>query len=434
MSDVNLRRVALDVLDAVWNDGAYLTPTLALAFEKHEEIDKRGRAFLTRLCFGTEEKLLFLDGVIDCYSSVPVKKLRPAMLGILRLSAYQVYYMDGVPEHAIVNEAVGLAKKRGLMKLSGFTNGVLRAMVRDGRDPEEALQLIYEKKDGLSETEKMSLFYSIPVWIIKLWDESYGREVCEKICSGFLKPSPTTCWVKDVGRDYDEKVFKLVDKSFGVYELISPGNMERLPEYKNGNFYVQDIASMQTVILAGIREGDRVIDVCASPGGKSLLAARLGAKVLARAISDEKTGRILENIRRMKEEKVTVEKWDATVDDPESHGKYDVVIADLPCSGLGVLANKPEIRYRVKPEDISELAALQEEMLDTVCAYVRPGGRLVFSTCTVTKAENDDNVKRFLDTHRDFLISDKRQLLPEAGLHDGFFVAIMERSVTEAMP
>ena len=414
MSDINLRRVALDVMSRVWEQEAYLGPTLDQAFVRYGDIDRRGRAFLTRLCFGTEEKLTFIDEVINSFSSTPMKKMRPAMRGILRLSVYQIYFMDSVPDHAVVSEAVGLAKKKGLKNLSGFVNGVLRSILRDGRDADAVCDRLISKKPG-DQVYALSVRYSIPEWIVKLWIDDYGIDECERICGGFSKPSPITLWTNT-----DPVEIKTINDP--------GGSIDEMEGFSEGAFYVQDESSMQPVFMAGIKKGDTVLDVCAAPGGKSLLAARLGAAVVSRDISDEKIKKIEENISRMKmEEQVTAGVWDATEDDPQSHDSFDVVIADLPCSGLGILAKKPEIRYRLKKSDISDLAAIQERILSVVCGYVKPGGRLVFSTCTINKRENDDNADAFLSKHPEFKLLEKKQIMPEAGGHDGFFVTVMKR-------
>ena len=427
MADVNLRRVALSTLTEVWERGAYLNAALDAVFDESNAIDRRGRAYLTRLCFGTEEKLLFLDAVIDYYSSAPAKKLRPVIRGALRLATYEIYYMDSVPEHAIVDEYVKLIKKRGLASLSGFANGVLRAIIRDGRDADEALARIVWSSEGMTLSGGLSLSYSIPEWIIKKWLLDYGEDVCRRICEGFLEAPQNTIWTNT--------------SPIEIKRLS--GAIEDVPGYAGGEFYVQDISSMQPVFMADIRQGERVLDVCAAPGGKSLLAARHGAVVEARDISPEKVDRIIENARRMhmyapdedtdasadRTGTVTASVWDATADDPDSHGMYDVVIADLPCSGLGVLGKKPDIRYRVAPDDIDALARLQSQILDTVCEYVRGGGRLVFSTCTITRRENDANVTGFLETHPDFELREQRQLFPKSGECDGFFVAVFNKAI-----
>ena len=414
MSDIDLRRVALDVMTGVWEQGSYLKPALDKAFDRFGDIDRRGRAFLTRLCFGTEEKLLFIDEVIKSYSSTPMKKMRPAMRGILRLSVYQIYFMDSVPDHALVSEAVSLAKKKGLKDLSGFVNGVLRSVLRDGRDSEAAYKRLIEKKPDNRMYELM-IRYSMPEWILDMWIRDYGEDGVIRICEGFLKPSPITYWTNT-----DPIEIKSIE-DIG-------GSIEDMPGFYEGEFYIQDTSSMQPVLMSGIKRGDLVLDVCAAPGGKSLLAARLGATVESRDISDEKIEKINENIARMKMgECITAKKWDATADDTTSHQKYDVVIADLPCSGLGILAKKPEIRYRLKKEDIASLASIQKNILSVVCEYVRPGGRLIFSTCTINMTENDDNLNGFISSHPGFTSVEKKQIMPEAGVCDGFFVAVIKR-------
>ena len=405
MEEKNTRRVALDILSRVWQKGEFLSSALEEAFFRKDLTD-RDRAYITRLCMGTEEKLIFLDEVIAHYSSTPLKKLRPVMLYILRISVYQIFFMESAPDHAIVNEAVALAKKRGLYNLSGFANGLLRSVLRDGRD----IKAMKKKLLTGNEIHDLSVSYSIPSWIIESFISDYGKEICEKICTGFSKPSATYAWAKDGS----------------VIRIDDPSKIGEMEAFKSGDIYIMDKSSMQPVILADIKAGDMVLDVCAAPGGKSLLAASRGAKVESRDLTDDKVKKIHENIIRMHMGNVTVKKWDATIDDPDSHLKFDVVIADLPCSGLGVIAKKPDIRYRLKKEDITSLVGIQSSILDVVSEYVKPGGKLVFSTCTLSRAENEDNVLGFLKSHDNYKLEKEEQIIPEAGEHDGFFVAILK--------
>ena len=406
MEEKSTRRMALDVLSRVWQKGDFLSVALDEEIAKNKDLTSQLRAYLTRLCMGTEEKLIFLDEVIEHYSSVPVKKIRPVMLYILRISVYQIFFMESAPDHAIVNEAVTLAKKRGLKNLSGFVNGILRSVLRDGRDHETMRKKLLTGED----IHDMSVSYSIPAWIVESFISDYGKETCEKICEGLFEPSATYAWAKD------GSVIRIDDSS----------KIGEMDAFKNGDIYIMDRSSMQPVLMADIKEGDLVLDVCAAPGGKSLLAASRGAKVESRDLTDDKIKKIHENIIRMHMGNVTVKKWDATIDDPDCHGKYDVVIADLPCSGLGVMAKKPDIRYRLKKEDIASLAGIQRKILDVVSSYVKKGGKLVFSTCTLSRAENEDNVDYFLKGHGEFKLEEEKQIIPEAGGHDGFFVAVFK--------
>ncbi len=412
MSEIDLRRVALETMLKVWRQDAYLGPTLDEAMSEYKDMDRRGRAFLTRLCFGTEERLIFLDEVIKSYSSVPFKKIKPVILAILRLSVYQIYYMDGVPDHAIVSEAVLLAKKKKLGNLSGFVNGVLRSVLRDGRDEKPAMEKLISSARDVNE---YSLRYSIPLWIIEMWTRDFGEEECATICRGFSKPSPITIWTNTDPME--------------IRTIADPGgSIEDMEGFLQGEFYVQDESSMQPVLMSGIKAGDKVLDVCAAPGGKSLLAAKMGAFVESRDVSDSKLRKIEENIRRMgMSETVHTKKWDATIADESAIRSYDAVIADLPCSGLGILSKKPEIRYRLEPSDIKSLAELQKKILSVVCEYVKEGGTLIYSTCTITGEENEGVTNSFLREHPQFKLRTKRQIMPEAGGHDGFFVAVINR-------
>lgn len=432
MTDVNLRALALDILCAVNEEGRYSHLMLRQVLEKYQYLQKNARAFLTRLVEGTLERQLALDYVVDAFSRTKVARMKPLIRNLMRMSAYQILYMDGVPDSAACDEAVRLAKKRGFSGLSGFVNGVLRSIAREGAHvgwPDAELQPL----------SALSIRYSVPEWIVGLWAGRYGMEQTERILSGFSGEQPLSVRVNLNKTTPEELRGELEAEGLVVqtaeslpYALSLAGvdHLGALKSFREGKFYVQDISSMRVAELAGVREGDLVIDVCAAPGGKSLHLAELmhgTGLVEARDLTDYKVGLIRENIARHGAKNVRAVQMDATVHDESSVERADVLICDLPCSGLGVLGKKPEIRYRMTPEKTRELALLQRQILGCVQDYVKHGGALVYSTCTINSGENEENVAWFLQEFPEYELVCEEQLFPGGENRDGFFLAKLLR-------
>lgn len=448
-----VRETAYQVLYRVLEEEGYSHVELARAFRR-EELDKRDRSFVTRLCEGTLERLLTLDYILNSYSKTRVEKMKPAVRTVLRLSVYQILFMDAVPDSAACNEAVELIKKKGLSGLSGFVNGVLRTIVRE----QEAITGPSFYPDSKTEPVRfLSLYYSMPEWICQEWVKTYGYPTAERMVKGCLRNPATTVRVNISRGSKEVLAGRLRQQGISVKEgyylpdallLESFDRLECVPEFLEGWFGVQDESSMLVALAAGLSKGDLVLDVCAAPGGKALHAAELltrlgGGTVVARDLTENKTALIRENRERLKCGNLQIQTWDATVPDETMTGRADVVIADLPCSGLGIMAKKPEIRYRMKPENQKALVKLQRAILDTVQAYVRPGGILVYSTCTVNPAENNEQVA-YLCERYGFCVESPEELLPERcrslvgqdgmiqllpGVHacDGFFITRLRK-------
>ena len=446
---VNEREIVLAVLMEVTENGMYSHLILRDVLNKYQYLEKRERSFITRVTEGTLEHLIEIDYILDQFSKVKVRKMKPVIRNILRLSVYQLRYMDSVPDRAVCSEAVKLAARKGFAGLKGFVNGVLRSIARN----DSGIRWPAER------TEYLSVRYSCPEWIIRLWQESLDTETVETMLRDFQEEKPLTvrcCLAKITPEELMAKL-----RSDGVRAEIHPylpyalvisnyDYLEALDSFREGLFYVQDVSSMLAVEAAGVRPGDYCLDVCAAPGGKSLFLSEKTGKdgfVDARDLTDYKAELIRENVERMRAENVQISVRDACVPDEDSENKADVLIADLPCSGLGVLGKKTDLKYRVSREQQEELAALQRNILGTVQSYVKPGGILLYSTCTISQAENEENVRWFLERfpyealsledclpeelaekaaggsiHKGYL-----QLLP--GIHrcDGFFIAKFRR-------
>ncbi|MCR5641043.1 MAG: 16S rRNA (cytosine(967)-C(5))-methyltransferase RsmB [Lachnospiraceae bacterium] len=434
----NLRQLALEIIVEVLEHEEYSNRMLQGTLEKYQYLEKQKRSFLSRLTLGTIERKMELDAYINLYSKTPVRKMKPVIRNILRLSVYQMIYMDGIPISAVCNEAVKLATLRGFRQLKGFVNGVLRNTAR-GIESEGAPALLEQAVVGKSKAEAASIRYSVPQWMVEDWMEAYGEAKTEEMLADFLAEKDTVIRTNTAKITPEQLKARLESEGVTVKEIpelsyafaISGYDyLKALPSFTEGLFYVQDVTSMLVSHRLEIQQGQQVLDVCAAPGGKSLHAATFvgeSGHVEARDVSADKVALIEENIRRSEATNVTAKVWDATVLDEACVGKMDRVIADLPCSGLGVLSGKPEIKYRMSREDEESLAALQQQMLDVVCQYVKVGGRMAFSTCTIDRLENENNTALFLQHHPEFALLSEEQLLPQAGLTDGFYIAILER-------
>ncbi len=434
---VNTRELILGILLEVLEEGNYSHLVIRSVLDKYQYLEKQERAFITRVAEGTIQKMIEMDYIINQYSKVKVKKMKPVIRNILRMSVYQLKYMDSVPDSAVCNEAVKLAKKKGFSSLGGFVNGVLRNIARN---PEVALP---NPKKNL--TEYLSVCYSMPDWIVSMWLEDYGKEVTEAALEAFAKEAPLTIRANLEKVTPAQLVARLQEEGVTAASVEVPecpdlnyaftisgfDYLNALPSFNEGLFYVQDISSMMVAEYAAPQQEDYIIDVCAAPGGKSThLAEKLkgSGMVEARDLTEYKVSLIEENIARHAVTNMKTVQMDATVKDMDSVGKADIVIADLPCSGLGVMRKKTDIKYKMNPEKMADLVQLQRDMLDTVCEYVKESGTLLYSTCTIHKAENEGNVAWFLETHKEFALQEMKQIFPKSDLGDGFFIAKFQKS------
>ena len=438
------RELILGVLLEVTRDGEYSHIALRNVLSKYQYLDKKERAFITRVTEGTLEHMIEIDYIINQFSNVKVNKMKPVIRCIIRSAVYQLKYMDSVPDSAVCNEAVKLATKKGFHTLKGFVNGVLRNIARN------LDKIEYPSEENY--VEYLSVKYSMPTWILEQWLAVFDKKTVECMLEDFLKEKPTTircnlnqCSVEELVETLQNEGVTVEKHPYLPYALWISGYdyLADLMSFQTGMFYVQDISSMLVAHLADPKQGDTVIDVCAAPGGKSIHVAELlkgTGRVEARDLTDYKVGLIQENIERTQMQNMTAVKWDATVLDEDTVGTADIVIADLPCSGLGVMGKKTDLKYKMTLDSAKELAALQKEILAKVQAYVKPEGTLVYSTCTVHVRENMENVNWFLKQYPEFELVPIQTLLPEElresvekegclqfipGVHksDGFFIA-----------
>ena len=448
---VNLRQLVMEMLLAVTvqredRPMEYSHVMIRDVLNKYNYLSGQEKAFMKRLFEGTLERMIELDYCIDQFSKVKVAKMKPVIRTIMRMSVYQILYMDAVPDSAACNEAAKLAAKKGFSTLKGFVNGVLRNIVRNKE------QLPYPNKEKDLETY-LSVTYSMPMWIVKLWLEQLGKETTEELLKGLLAEHPVTIRLR---KDKLEEIQKALQSQGGTmekqaylpyaYRIAKTDDMSQLPGYEEGAFVIQDVSSMLAIEALGIKPNMKILDICAAPGGKSMLAAdKLDGtgEVEARDISEYKVTLMQENFERCGLQNVRAVCKDATQSDKSWIGQADIVIADVPCSGLGVIGKKRDIKYKMTPEAIKDIVALQEQILEQAVSYVKPQGLLLFSTCTINKAENESHV-RFLQEkynmtpvsldntlpeilHSETTKNGYLQLLP--GIHDtdGFFISVLKK-------
>ena len=388
---VNEREVVLDMLLSL-REGKLSHTILKDTLDSYLYLDKSSRGFITRLYEGTIEKRLYLDFIIDGYSKTPVKKMKPIIMLLLEMAVYQLFFMDRVPDSAAINEAVKLAKKRGFTGLSGFVNGVLRNIARN----KENIALPDKNKDLIKYLE---IKYSTPRTVVEYLIKDYGNHEAEEILEAFEEKRPL---VARATKNREELIKKLEAEGARVstdtifpesLKILELDSLSYLESFEEGDFAIQDESSQFIGKIVGLPKGARVLDLCAAPGGKSLLFAEMEEveEIISCDISESKTELIEDNIRRIGTDKIRTIVNDASLYNPDFVDGFDLVICDLPCSGLGVMGRKRDIKYNVTEDKIRELAKLQKKILENAVRYVKKGGRLIYSTCTMTKAENEEN-------------------------------------------
>ena len=448
--DVNIRAVVLDILTEIEKEGEFAHITINNALLKYQYLDRTQRAFINRLSLGTIECRIEMDYILNQYSKTPVNRMKPLIRRIMRMAVYQIIYMENVPDSAACNEAVKLAAKRGFTGLKGFVNGVLRNISRNKDN------ITYP--DKANETKKyLSVKYSMPEWIIELWNTNMSYEEIEDILAGMKKDKKTyiRCNTLKGSTDYIKKILEeegvTVTEVSGLsyaYEISGYDYLTALKSFNEGLYQIQDISSMMAGEYVKPSTDSLIVDVCAAPGGKSINAALklaeaaydnkdipesgiskevlkgITGRVIARDVSDYKASLIDDNVARLGIPYIDVEVHNALEFDEELEGKADIVIADLPCSGLGIMGRKPDIRYNITKEKIDDIISLQRDILKVVSRYVKTGGTLVYSTCTINRAENEDNADWICNTLGFSKDGEYRQMLPSAKAdNDGFFVA-----------
>ena len=435
---MNIRRLAHTLLLEYELMGKYVN--LSLASHKTDTLSPDERGILTSLLYTTVERKLTLDYYISAIAKRPCEKIDVGTLCLLRLGLCQILYIRSVPDFAAVNETVKLAKNRGE---ASFVNGVLRTAVRLG----DALPMPDENKNY---RRYLSVKHSFPLALVKHFDALVGRERCERILEFYNEAKYTDILINPLKISPDEYKSELskrnvpyteneaTELSVRIPSSISP---ERFFGFAEGYFIVQDRSSTLSALALGLSEGERMIDVCSAPGGKSIASAFISgdkAEIHSLDIHENKLSLIDSSLFRLGIKSVVTGQNDAVRPIEEYVGKMDKVLCDVPCSGLGVLSKKPDLRYK-DLSTLDTLPALQYSILEASAKYLRVGGALVYSTCTLNRAENEDVVEQFISDHPEYSLSDFEvgdcksckgmfAIYPDLHNSDGFFISRIVRN------
>lgn len=389
------------------------------------------KALFTLLVYGVIEKKITLDYIISRFSSKPIEKLEPQVLMILRMGVYQIVFCDRIPDSAACSESVELAKRVTHKGTSGFVNGILRSVARGKESIEYP-----SKEKNLS--EYLSIYYSCPKWLCDMWIGAYGSEKCTEILEAISCPPTITLRVNTLKTSRGELIGSLPESvecetaPYGV-RLLDSTPISRIPQIEEGLCFVQDEASQLCTYAIGARPGETVMDICSCPGGKSFGIAmdmQNSGRLLSLDLHENKLSLVKKGAEKLGIRIIETGVNDGSVLKEEYINSADRVLCDVPCSGLGVIAKKPDLRYK-NPTDIDRLPDIQYAILNTCCEYVKNGGTLIYSTCTLNPKENESIVRKFLAEHTEFrpdpsLMPDRNAcvtIFPNKSGGDGFFIA-----------
>ncbi len=419
----NARKIAVNALLRVEQDGAYSNLILGQLLSRFE-VSKEDKALASAIFYGVLDRLITIDYYINKLSKLPVKKLQPLTRQVLRTALYQIYYMDRIPKSAAVNEAVKLIKKSGENRNSGYVNAVLRSAVSSHID-------LPSGKDLYS----LSIRYSCPQWILSDLISDYGAEQTEKILEAYLLPANISLRVNtlkitpaELKRRFAEQGVELKENEIeNSFELCTGIDFTGNNLFGDGLFHIQDISSQRCALALNAKKGERILDVCAAPGGKSFTIAQTMSdigEIFSCDLYENRVSLIEQGAQRLGIKSIKAIKNDASRFNP-ALGYFDAVLCDVPCSGLGVIRRKPEIKYK-PADDFDSLSKIQLDILKTSSGYVKSGGRLLYSTCTIRKAENEEIVNAFLHQNKDFRCEFMHTDIPSYE-SDGFFRALLVR-------
>lgn len=419
------RELALHILMKIESDELYVNIVLNDELNRCElnEMDKN---FVTQLVYGTNSNQIFEDYIIRKCSKVRFNKIALPILTILRMGIFQIYFLDKVPKSAVCNEAVKLAKKYGHMSSANFTNAILRNVSRTDKNT-----FLDEIKDR---EERLSVEYSYPKWLVNRFIGQFGYDETLDLLRANNNLGYETIRVNRLKTTSEELLKKFSNLKQGkladILYVDSVREFLHSDEFKNGFITFQDEAPALVAHLLGAKAGEEVLDICAAPGGKTTHIAELTndeARITAMELYEHRGELIKQTAKRLGVNSISVKIGDATVFVPEFANKFDKIVADVPCSGLGVIRKKPDIKFRVKEDDIEEINKVQKAILQNASKYLKPGGILVYSTCTILSEENEDTVKWFLSGNSDFSVCTDEAKIPiewRSGLNDGMLLLL----------
>ena len=430
------REVALKVLYKIDKEQAYSNIELNEQIRQNRKnLDEKDIGLISELVYGVTTWRLTLDEIIKKYSKIKLKKISPWIINILRMGIYQIIFLDKIPKSAAVNESVNLAKRYGHSSSSNFVNAILRKVKKTDYDD------FFEIEDDIDRISKTT---SMPKWIVEELVKENGIKIAEQICKNSnLKPN-ITIRVNRLKIAKKELIQKLEQKGIECKEpeneemntqdfliLSKVKNIENLQEFKDGFFTIQDLSAGQTAKILDPRPGERVLDACSAPGGKTTYLAELmenKGKIKAWDIHEHRTKLVEQNANRLGINIIETQVKDATQYDKNLDEKFDKILLDVPCLGIGVIKRKPDIKWQRKPEDIEEITLIQRKILENCSKYLKKGGTLVYSTCSILKEENEEIVIKFLSENKQFEIDGENMvnILPNKE-KDGFFICKIYR-------
>ena len=425
------RELALKILYKIDKEQAYSNLVLNEEIKQNrKKLTEKDIGLISEIVYGVTTWRLTLDEIIKKYSKIKLKKISPWILNILRMGTYQIIFLDKIPKSAAVNESVNLAKRYGHSSSSNFVNAILRKIEKS--DYEEFLQITHN-------IERISKTTSMPEWIIKELLKNNSIEDVEQICKNSnLKPQ-ITIRVNNLKITKKDLIKKLEEKNIEYQEIDEEGNLtedfliikkvkdiENLDLFKNGYFTIQDISAGMTAKILNPQPGDLVLDACSAPGGKTTYMAELmknKGNIEAWDIHEHRTKLVEQNAKRLGIDIINTQVKDASIYDEKIKEKYDKILLDVPCHGIGVIKRKPDIKWQRKIEDIDEITRIQKIILEQCSKYLKHGGYLVYSTCSILKEENEDVILEFLNKNNDFEIvkNGEFNIKPDEK-KDGFYI------------
>lgn len=445
MLQINPREIAAEALMEIMTAEAYNTMTLRRLLRQNGAMSRKDRAFVTETVNGTLRNLIYIDHILNTVSKTKTEKMKPWLLAVLRTAVYQICFLE-VPDAAACNEAVKLAGVRGYGALKGFVNGVLRGVIQKKRE-------IPLPEAGTA--EYLSIVYSHPLWLVRMWIAYYGYTETEAICRYDNQAPDVTIRVNTLRTEPEMLKKQLEENGVAVaggrlceaaLHLTKTADLSRLEAFQQGLFHVQDESSQLAVEVLAPQKGESVLDVCAAPGGKSFTIAEkmenIG-RLLSCDLYPHKIALMEEGAERLGIRMMECRERDGAVPTEETE-QFDRVLVDAPCSGFGLMRKKPDIRLKKDGTEIDSLIPIQRAILEQAAERVKAGGILVYSTCTLSRKENEKNVEWFLKEYPDFMAEDITPYLP-AGLPaemakqgyitllphktgtDGFFISRMKR-------
>lgn len=440
------REIALKVLYRVDKEDAYSNIALDEELTKNnKKINEKDIGLISQIVYGVTSWKLTLDEIIKKYSKIRIKKISPWIINILRMGIYQIVFLDKIPKSAAVDESVNLAKRYGHKSSSGFVNAVLRKVTK--KDYEELFN-IEDKIEMISKTQSM------PIWIIEELLANNTIEEVEEICKNLNLRTSISIRVNTLKISKEELKKRFLNKNIqcenGELEdfliLSKLKNIESLTEFKEGLFTIQDESAGLTSLILSPEEGENILDACSSPGGKTTYLAQImknKGNIEAWDIYKHRVKLVEENSNRLGIKIIKAKLNDASIYDKEKNGKFDKVLLDVPCLGIGVIKRKPDIKWKRKKEDIGEIKDIQYKILETCSRYLKVGGDIVYSTCSILKDENEEIIEKFLEENDNFEISkyeisnknsfdkylqyDKYFTVKPNEKHDGFFICKMHK-------